>query len=245
MAKERETGRFNPDYLAQLKERLPGGKMDALIVLDAGYVRNKKGEFKPTFETKMRLWAGGYLYSLRLAEKLILCGGRLYGPEYPPDSQVMKNYILQDYRFKSHFGLVPEEAIITEEKSRNTSENFQAIKEILEKHPKIEKIGVIGHWHHLFCGGKIAADILGIKPEFFNLEEALKARSPHYHPLINRYYTSWLTKPGSKEFRTGLFITIESLFRLGVLVFDQEGKSLSWLADRGITAGKLKKTSPR
>jgi uncharacterized SAM-binding protein YcdF (DUF218 family) len=229
--------------LAKLKEKIPN-KLDALVVLDSGYTVSPDGKYKPTLETKMRLWAAAQLYSLRLTSNLILCGGKVYGEELPPDSQIMKDFLLSKI-IESRFGTkIPKEAILIEEKSRNTIENFRFVKDILDKHPEIQTIGVLSNWHHLISGAKIAAKVLDSKPEFFSAEEILKDRSSHYRALIKCFYLSWLAKPGSKEFRQALVAGTKDLFRLSVLIIDRKGRILDYLAERGITAGRINKKLP-
>lgn len=237
----------------KLKERLPSQGLDALIVLDAGYeVRRVKEEdgsltsfYRPTLETKMCLWAAAQLFSSEEVKRIFLCGGKLLGEELPADSQVMKEFLLGPV-IENRFGIrIPEAVITTEEESRDTSENFRFVKIILESHPEIQTVGVISHRHHLLAGGKLAANSLKRKTEFFNVDEVLRARSPHYNRLIKNYYSSWVKKPKSREFRHAMFTTIENFFRLGILIFDREGQILSWLADRGITASTLYEQSIR
>ena len=243
-SKESDQGGATPSK--RLKERLPSQGLDALIVLDAGYEEREVEEdgstriiYRPTFEAKMRLCAAAQLFSLGKVKRIILCGGKLLGEGLPADSQIMKEFLLRP-AIENRFGVkIPEEAIITEEESRSTSENFRFVRKILEEHPEIQTVGVISHWHHLIAGGKLAAQSLKMKTEFFNVAEVLEARSPHYNQLIKNYYFSWLKNPRSKEFRYAMFTTMEDLFRLGILIFDRKGQTLSWLADRGITASTL------
>lgn len=108
---------------------------DAAIVLGASLWHNK-----PSPALRERLNKALQLYRMGKIHYFVLAGG-LGDDEQQSEAHAMKTYLLQHG--------VPADKMILEDKSRNTKENLQNTKVILEKKP-IDSLYLVTHDYHMY-----------------------------------------------------------------------------------------------
>lgn len=123
-------------------------KEDAVIVLGAGIK-----EDKPTRLLKSRLDKAILCYQENPDIKIVVSGGM------GPQEDFTEAYVMQKYLLKKG---IPQENILTEDKSTSTYENFVFSKEILDdKFDKDYSLCFVTNEYHIYRAGEIAktADI--------------------------------------------------------------------------------------
>lgn len=109
-------------------------KLDALVVLGiniipGGFTREEIRE-QPDFLSplsRLNALAAGELYKMGIAQRIIFSSGHTAGKDIPSEAQAMKDFL------KKRFPEIPDEAIILEEKSIDTSSNAQEVGKIIKE----------------------------------------------------------------------------------------------------------------
>jgi len=186
---------------------------DTIIILGAGTRPNHRGEMTGlTFDSKLRVLAGGLIAREGKAKQIILTGGKTAGPENPSEAEVMKTYLLKKYP------QLDESTIITEDASFNTIENSRHVAKLLgESGDKL--ILLVTNDYHLLRASKNFEN-QGVIVAEIPAENIVSSRSKSHEQLIQRYL-------GSCEIKKKR--SIEAILR-GITAIDPEGKLLTALA---------------
>ena len=120
-------------------------KPDKVIVLGAGIRGNV-----PTATLSYRLEKALEVYENDNSVTLIVSGG-MGSDEAYTEAEVMRNWLVRRG--------VPEESIITEDRSESTEENFLFSRELIEKLPGEHEIAFITNRFHVFRAERIAAKL--------------------------------------------------------------------------------------
>lgn len=186
---------------------------DAIIILGAGTRPNYQGEMTSlTFDSKLRVLAGGLIAREGKTKQIILTGGKTAGPENPSEAEVMKKYLLKKYP------QLNDSTIITEESSFDTIENSRHVAELLKGNTN-KLILLITNDYHLLRASKNFEN-QGINVAEIPAENMVSLRSESHEKLIQRYL-------GSCEIKKKR--SIEAILR-GITAIDPEGKLLTALA---------------
>lgn len=119
-------------------------KADAVIVL-GGSIRGDK----PTYALKNRLDAAADYYRQTPDSLIIVSGGRAEDKKFS-EAYVMSKYLIEERN-------IPRGKIILEDKSKNTAENFEYSKKILDKiFGKDYKSAYVTNDFHIYRAGRIA-----------------------------------------------------------------------------------------
>lgn len=120
------------------------GEVDAIIVLGGGIKGNK-----PSYALKNRLDEAADYYRQNPGSLLIVSGGRANGEEFS-EAYVMSKYLIEERN-------IPRSKIILEDKSKNTVENFEYSKKILDRvFDKNYKAAYVTNDFHIYRAGLIA-----------------------------------------------------------------------------------------
>ena len=139
----------------------------------------RTGKLKLSLDGKMRAIAAGELYEEGLTRRIIVSGGKTSGEGSPSEAEMMSNYLIR------HF-LTPEGIITKEDKSIDTTENIERIKELLEKEKIEERVIMLSNQYHIKRIKKLSA-ISGLSADAINAESVLLKRSKHYRLFLKRY----------------------------------------------------------
>ena len=127
-----------------------GMRYDAIIVLGA----QVKPEGIPSVQLSWRLDAAADAFA-RKQVPIVVCGAQ--GSDEPcPESAVMKQYLADKG--------IPEEMILEDPDSRNTHQNIENAKKLLEERPEIRRVLIVTSDYHVARAIAIAGD-LGLEAE--------------------------------------------------------------------------------
>ncbi len=188
---------------------------DAVLVLTGG-LEMKDGRIVPDIESKMRALGALELWKHGKIKKIVLAGGKgvkREGP-VPPISVVMKEYLMARG--------APEEDIIVETDSINTSSSLENVLPMLEKQG-IKKFLLETNEYHMGRSEQLLKNALGKHGIAFDVsssvtaEELLRNRSPHYEKLVGAYEfpgslknaPAGATKKGLREFLRRSLIAVD------------------------------------
>lgn len=170
------------DCTAGKEAKEQGYPFDAIVVPGAGSVWTNEG-FIPNDYGKLRLEAAALAFERRMAPRIILLDG-LKNPQ--EDADVNKKYLKN--KFKDTFGQeLPQDAIITENRSINTRTNMQELSKIKKELINLAKVIIVTNDFHktratLFaCQYDIAASAI-------SAEELIIDAYPHRQQEIHALY---------------------------------------------------------
>lgn len=165
---------------------------DAIIVLGAGVQEKKshlKSRIEPGFGGKMRAMAAAEAYRQGLTPVLVFSGGKTAGEEYPSEAQAMQAFLERKYQNQDgKFSHIPPEAIILEEKSKDTSTNFENLLKLI-KEKGWNNVAILTNDFHLERTTKLIHNF-SLEAEDISAEEKLKERDPRFIKIIHNFYSS-------------------------------------------------------
>jgi uncharacterized SAM-binding protein YcdF (DUF218 family) len=170
-----------------------------------------------SLESKMIALAAGELYAQGKAGKIIFSTGETAGKDplgnpYPTEANEMKKFMRIYY--PEH--IIPEKAIIVENKSFDTAGNAEEVGKILkEKH--IESVALLSVGFHLFRAKRLFSNYGVGVDHTFGSEGVLMERYPRYkrfirgHNLIHGYHRSkqYFVEAGKEIIAAGLVYTVD------------------------------------
>lgn len=116
---------------------------------------------EPSFDTRLTAEAAGILFAQKdgdvLFDRLILSTGYTAGPQYPSEAQAMRN----ELRGRFDTSQIPDDAIIMEEESFDTSGNLKRVNELCAAH-NIGSIGLLTVGYHLPRTRRLASRLLDV-----------------------------------------------------------------------------------
>lgn len=107
-------------------------KYDAVIVLgkNVGYFGSKnkirKSKNFLSRKSEVNVFAAGLIVKNNISDKLIFCGGKTAGKDYPSEAEAMKRFLLEK------FPEISEDSLLLEEESMDTKQNAEFSKKIIE-----------------------------------------------------------------------------------------------------------------
>ncbi len=198
---------------------------DAVLVL-AGGLEKRGDRVVLDIESKMRALGALELWEHGKIKKIVLAGGkgvRIEGP-VPPISEVMKEYLM------AHGA--PEEDIIIETNSINTSSSLENVLPMLEGQG-IKKFLLETNEYHMGRSEQLLKNVLAEQGIAFNeslsvtAEELLRNRSSHYEKLIRAYeFPESLKSASTAAIKKGL----REFLRRSLIAIDPHDKVASFLA---------------
>lgn len=192
---------------------------DALIVLGSGLVE-KDGRLDLGKEAKMRAIASAQAYQQELTKNIIFTGGKTHGQNDPSEAAMMRDYISRTFnKDEGAFKKIPEESLLTEEESKDTSQNISNIKKMVQEN-NWESIGILSNEYHLLRAERLAHNH-GIESKTISAEEMLKERSKHYNNIVDQHNAD-----PSMEKKIALEKALTFL-----LLFDKKGRIPAWITE--------------
>lgn len=151
-------------------------ELPAVVVLGSGFQAETPpgGPDRLDQWARMRVLAAGMMFTEGLVGPIILTGGRLFKKDSPSVAQSMKDYLLLK------FPQIPEDSIILEEESVDTSENAENVTQILRER-KIPSAIVLTDEPHLPRAKKLFENYGAEVLTGASAQEKLKTRSKHGH----------------------------------------------------------------
>ncbi|HEX4103913.1 MAG TPA: YdcF family protein [Candidatus Paceibacterota bacterium] len=214
-----ENGRETEEAL----ETIPDA--DAVVVFGEWF-EVKEGNAVPSLESKMRAIGALELFEKGKVKKIIISGSG-HQKDLPTDTsiaEVMKHYLL------THG--IPENAILTEGTSVNTSEGIENVLALLDQED-IKKILLETNEYHLPRARQLFENILkkhGLEIELadsVSAEELLKERSPHYEKLVSHFeWPASLKNAPQETLQKGL----REFLRRILIYIDRDDKIATFLA---------------
>lgn len=168
----------------------------------------------------LELWKAGKI------KKIFIAGGIRAVESGPTVSEVMKEYLVKHG--------VPDDDIIIDTKSKNTTQNLENIIPLTEGQG-IGKFLLLTNEYHSARGEQRAQHELKKRGRDFDpnlsvtAEELLRERSRHYEDLVEHYEfpTSLGKAPGA-----AIVKGVHEFARRGLYYFDPEDKKITSLADK-------------
>jgi len=189
------------------------GIFKAVIILGAGTRPDLEGNITHlSFDSKLRVLAGGTIASQGKAESIILTGGRTAGKDNPSEAEVMKVYLLKKFPELANFPITDLES------SYDTRGNAKEVAEMLGDNIEGNILLITNGYHMLRAKRDFNKE--GLKVSEISAESIVSQRSEHHERLIEEYLQSYDVK--KKE-------AIEIMLR-GIDKIDSEGRLLTALA---------------
>lgn len=159
-------------------EKEKSEKFPAIVVLGAGLKDNASN--LPSLESKMRTLAAGEAFKEGIAEKIIFCGGKTAGEDWPAEAEAMADYL------RKKFPEISDEAVVVNRRPIDTSESAEDIMLLLQEQ-QIPEVILITSMTHLPRAERLFQNY-GIKIQSDEAaEKILMRRSPHYHQFLKSY----------------------------------------------------------
>ena len=133
---------------ARYSPETPQSKLDAIVVLGKNIgvgwgpkeIRDSKNSLSD--HSIVSVCAAGILYKAGLTDKIIFATGKTAGTDVPSEAEAMKR------KLKALFPLIPNSAIILEERSKDTASNAKEVKKIIDRNG-LREIGLVTVGFHL------------------------------------------------------------------------------------------------
>lgn len=159
-------------------------KIKSIVILTSGMKKDARQPegWKPDLAEHLRLAAAARLYHSIPGEKpyFLISGGKTYGNYNPSLAKVLEEVAVRKYE-------IPKNKIILEEKSKDTTENAEFSKEVLNKKGVgLEGMIVLTNDYQL-KRAKTAFKLYKMHPQMVSAEEVLEGKSPRYKKFIEAY----------------------------------------------------------
>ncbi len=152
---------------------------DAVVLLCGGVRKSPTGEWGLNFESKLKVAAAAEVFKQQLAPVIISSGGALWGA--PPIGQLMAESLTR------RFG-VPQEAIIEEGQSTDTSIQVEQVLKIIEE-KGYKHVAILADSEHVKRAKRLFRNY-GFEVSPLSAEDYLLQRSPHYQKIIEKLHSS-------------------------------------------------------
>lgn len=159
-----------------------------------------------SIESKMSALAAGEMYQAGLTKKLIFSTGKTLGEAWPSQARAMWEFTKKEYPD------IPEESVLLEEESWDTTENAEEVKKIMDTN-HIDTTALLTVDYHLPRAEKIFR-AYGMNVIPVPSEEMLVRRSDHYKKFVENFHNSKIVKEEKLK---------EAILR-GILLIDKKGQ---------------------
>lgn len=166
-------------------ETLKEYPFDAVVLLCGGVERTSSDQWRPNFESKLKIAAAAEIHRQGLTPVIISSGGPLWGA--PPLGELMADSLTKKFR-------VPSQAVIVENRSTDTSAQVEySLKIIRDK--GFQQVAVLADSEHVKRAAELFSNY-GFAVSPLSAEDYLLQRSPHYKRVVKKlqgspYWKYW------------------------------------------------------
>lgn len=177
------SGSINPELTRNLEDENKPPSIDALIVFGEGPVKKDQidthiGWGLPV-GAKARCIAAAELFNKGQIREIILTGGKTGGENYPSEAELMKRYLVNKFN-------IPEIALVLEDKSTNTIENFAHVLNLVDSNKdQYQNLSFLSAGFHLARVEKLAKKFL-TEGNKFSAQELIKDRSTRHNKWVEK-----------------------------------------------------------